>query len=109
MGVLLIFVMHRFYDQRIGFIQVSGLILLVLLGGSLLIEVLVSDPDAEWSFSWLLHEHPTAVFQPFSVVSLLLICRYNGQLGKQSDWLQYAFYLFYPLHLVVIKLVLLMM
>jgi len=109
MGVLLIFVMHRFYDQRVGFIQATGLIMLVLLGGSLLIEVLVSDPDVEWTFSWLLREHPTAVFQPFSVVSLLLICRYNGQLGQQSVWWQYAFYLFYPLHLVAIKLVLLLM
>lgn len=108
MGVLLIFVMHRYYDQRDQFIRVSGLVLLVLLGGSLLLEALVGDPHAEWTFSWLLHNYPTAVFQPFSALSLLLICRYNTQLGKQSDWLQYAFYLFYPLHLVAIKLVLLL-
>ncbi len=106
MGVLLIFVMHRLYDQRDRFLLVSGLILLVLLSVNLLIDVLLSNPHTEWTWSWLLDEHPTAVFQPFSVLSLLFIYRYNGQLGWHANWLQYAFYLFYPLHLAAIKLVL---
>ncbi|MBM9535803.1 TraX family protein [Desulfobulbus alkaliphilus] len=106
MGVLLIFVMHRFHGQRNPFLLSSGLILLVLLGVNLLIDILLTDPHTDWTLSWLLHTHPTAVFQPFSVLSLLLICRYNGQIGWHANWLQYSFYLFYPLHLAAIKLLL---
>lgn len=104
MGVLLIFSMHRLYDQRQRFLLVSGLILLLLLSVNLLIDILLSNLYTKWTWSWLLAEHPTAVFQPFSIVSLWLICRYNGQMGWHTSWLQCAFYLFYPLHLMAIKL-----
>ena len=42
------------------------------------------------------------LYQPFSLLALLIIANYNGRKGRKGGWL---FYVFYPLHLAVIYLV----
>ncbi|MDF2822298.1 MAG: TraX protein [Clostridiales bacterium] len=42
--------------------------------------------------------------QSFSLLALFPIFYYNGNKGYSSKWLQYAFYAFYPLHLLVLFL-----
>ena len=42
--------------------------------------------------------------QGFAVFSLLPICMYNGEKGKNSGMIKWLFYLYYPLHLFVIFL-----
>jgi len=40
--------------------------------------------------------------QSFCIISLIPIWFYNGERGKNSKMLQYSFYLFYPLHMLVL-------
>lgn len=42
--------------------------------------------------------------QGFAVLSLFLIRKYNGLPGRHSKVEQYAFYLFYPLHMLILAL-----
>ena len=37
-----------------------------------------------------------------SVLSLFVISLYNGERGKKSKWISTAFYVFYPLHHVIL-------
>lgn len=43
--------------------------------------------------------------QSIGILSLIPIWLYNGQRGKKSKILQYGFYAFYPLHMLVIYLI----
>ena len=43
--------------------------------------------------------------QAFGVLAFVPIMLYNGKPGAKNTLLQYAFYLFYPLHLVVLHLI----
>jgi len=45
------------------------------------------------------YEFPT---QGFAVLALLPIWLYNGNAGKKSKFLQYGFYVFYPLHMLIL-------
>ncbi len=45
------------------------------------------------------------VFQSFYLLALPLIFRYNGQKGRGSKVLQYGFYAFYPVHLLMLWLI----
>ena len=40
-----------------------------------------------------------------TLLSLIPICLYNGQRGYNSKIIQYAFYLYYPLHIIIILLI----
>ena len=43
--------------------------------------------------------------QGFGVLSLIFIWLYNGSKTRKNKWIQYAFYSFYPLHMMFIYLV----
>jgi len=43
--------------------------------------------------------------QGFGILSLIPIWLYNGERGKKSKAIQYGFYLFYPVHMLVLYLV----
>ena len=42
--------------------------------------------------------------QAFAVFSLILIWMYNGELGKKNKFIQYGFYIIYPLHMLIFSL-----
>lgn len=44
--------------------------------------------------------------QMFSVLSLVLLYFYNGNRGFSNKFVQYGFYLFYPLHIFIIDIIL---
>lgn len=44
-------------------------------------------------------------FEIYGFIALLFIALYNGRKGYSSKKMQYAFYLFYPVHLLVLALV----
>ena len=50
-------------------------------------------------------EDPT--LQLYAILSIIPILFYNGQKGYNSKWIQFTFYLYFPLHLVIIYLLLL--
>ena len=43
--------------------------------------------------------------QSFCILSLIPIWLYNGERGKKNKLLQYGFYLFYPVHMIIIYLI----
>ena len=47
----------------------------------------------------------TMRFQSYAILAGVFIFLYNGKLGYKSKWFQYASYLYYPLHLVIIYMV----
>ena len=42
--------------------------------------------------------------QGFAILSLIPIWLYNGKQGPHNKYIQYAFYLFYPLHILILSL-----
>jgi hypothetical protein len=78
-GVLCIFLMHQYRRSTLG-ILCACLVLypsVLFMGGS-------------WILEWV---------QPFAVLALPLIMRYNVERGPGAKWL---FYAFYPAHLVLL-------
>lgn len=53
-------------------------------------------------FFGMVFEIPT---QSFAVLSLLPIWLYNGKKGKSNKLMQYSFYAFYPVHMIVLYLI----
>ena len=43
--------------------------------------------------------------QQFSILALVFIYFYNGELGPRNKWIQSAFYIMYPLHLLLFYLI----
>lgn len=74
--------------------QVAAMILLNIVGFQGLLLPL---------FGW---EIPA---QGFAVFALVPIWLYNGQLGRKNPVLQYGFYAFYPVHMLILYLVLAML
>lgn len=74
-------------------LQIAGLWVLnaVLLGGRIL----------PISFLGLSFEFPQ---QAFALLSLIPIFLYRGKQGPHNKGIQYAFYLFYPMHMLVLSL-----
>ena len=42
--------------------------------------------------------------QSFAILSLFFIWKYNKQLGPHNKYAQYSFYLFYPLHMLILAI-----
>ena len=72
------------------------------LAGMILLNVVAAEgqtlPLTLGSFTW---DMP---LQAFAVLALPLIWLYNGQKGRSSKALQYAAYAFYPVHMLVLAL-----
>jgi TraX protein. len=49
----------------------------------------------------------TQIFQLGVFLAIPLLCRYNGKLGynQNNKWIKWSFYIFYPLHLLIIGLI----
>lgn len=51
---------------------------------------------------WVISSHGIPWIRLVSLLAIPLLMMYNGMLGKKSKWIQYGYYLFYPLHLLVL-------
>ena len=47
--------------------------------------------------------------QGFAVLSLIFIWLYNGKKGRSSKALQYGFYAFYPVHMLILAIIVAML
>ena len=52
-----------------------------------------------------LYAQPMDGIQSYAVLAGLFILLYNGQRGYNAKWFKIAYYLFYPVHLVIIGLI----
>lgn len=95
-GVLTVLLFYVFRGRKWWqiLLQAAGLLFInaVLLGGMYI-------PVEIFGFSF---EFPQ---QAFAMLSLIPILLYNGKQGPHSKPIQYSFYAFYPLHMLVLSLI----
>ena len=94
-GVLTIILFYAAHCVKWGWaVQIAGMLYINFFAlKGLSIPVVIGS--AEYLF-------PT---QGFAVLSLLLIWLYNGKKGRSSKVLQYGFYAFYPVHMLVLGMI----
>ena len=94
-GVLTIIVFFVFRDCKLSWLwEFISLILLYIVffkGQSVIVNI--------GSFEYFLP------LQGIGILSLIPIWFYNGTKGKKNKFIQYAFYLFYPVHMLAIYLI----
>ena len=94
-GVLTIIVFFVFRDCKLSWLwELISLILLYIVffkGQSVIVNI--------GSFEYFLS------LQGIGILSLIPIWFYNGTKGKKNKFIQYAFYLFYPVHMLAIYLI----
>ena len=94
-GILTIIAFYLFRNFRFAWIgQLVSLVLLFIIyfkGQSIIIPLF----GTEYFFP----------IQGFGVLALIPIWLYNGERGKKSKALQYGFYAFYPVHMLVLYLI----
>ncbi len=91
-GVMMIIVFYLFRDLRYAwFLQLIALFILnVVIYQGLYIPIEIGG---------LMIEFPT---QGFAVFAMIFIYLYNGAKGRGGKIMQYSFYLFYPVHMLVL-------
>jgi len=95
LGVLTIVLFYLCHHIKWGWIfQIAGMIYINIIAAEGL-SIPVTIGGSEFFF-------PT---QGFAALSLLIIWLYNGQKGRSSKPLQYGFYAFYPVHMLVLSLI----
>lgn len=95
LGVLTIVLFYLCHHIKWGWIfQIAGMIYINIFAAEGL-SIPVAIGGIEFFF-------PT---QGFAVFSLLIIWLYNGHKGRSSKALQYGFYAFYPVHMLVLSLI----
>jgi len=92
-GVGMILTFYVFRDNKIKTI-ISQTIVYIVLNESQVLVYLYEYKDVALDLTWFI--------QGISLASLIFIFKYNGNKGKD---LRYAFYAFYPVHLLVIGLI----
>ena len=94
-GVLTIIIFYIFKDFKLAWLgQLISLILLYVVffkGQSVVINI--------FDFEYFLP------LQSIGILSLIPIWLYNGKRGKKNKLLQYGFYLYYPVHMIIIYLI----
>lgn len=94
-GVLMIFIFHAFKNKKN---------IMVLLESGLMIFLFLEKFTHYTTYTVSIIRY--LLFQLlFTVLSLLFILFYNGKLGKSNKAIQRSFYLFYPLHLILLCLI----
>ncbi len=108
LGVLMIYVTEKEYKERLKAVLLIGLAIVALflncdygLKGVLLIlllHILKNHPAAQAVLAYPLLSGGIAAFAAFLPINM-----YNGKRGFiKSSWMKYAFYVFYPIHIVVL-------
>ncbi|MEZ0536282.1 TraX family protein [Caldicellulosiruptoraceae bacterium PP1] len=95
-GVILIFIFYKFYQDRKKLIKYFTIIVFLFSLLTILFDVFYYKED----LSSLLYS--PILYEPICLASLILINHYNGKKGAN---LKYLFYIFYPLHLVILRLI----
>lgn len=86
---------------------VAGLLPLTPLWQGVLLVLLNMVRFQGWQLEFELFGKTFALpEQSFAVLALIPICLYNGKRGVKNKIMQYGFYIFYPLHMLVLWLVL---
>jgi len=91
-GVLMVVVFHL--TRGVRFEKLWQLAAMVLINIRLFEGMVIPVEIGTMHF-----EFPT---QGFAVLALIPIWMYNGKAGKKSKFLQYGFYVFYPLHMLIL-------
>jgi len=100
-GVLMIFVIHKFFQDYKR--MALWVFLISILAGMHTIAVKYSDdPNFVISFSYIAKHAVSSLVQPCAVLAVPLIALYNGKRGPNA---KYLFYIFYPGHLAILGLI----
>jgi hypothetical protein len=100
-GVLMIFVMHRFYNDRKR-MTLWVFVASILAGLHGIALKYFTEPGFILSFSYISKHSVASLVQPFAVLAVPLMFMYNG---KRSINIKYLFYIFYPGHLFILGLI----
>ncbi|SHJ91908.1 TraX protein [Hathewaya proteolytica DSM 3090] len=113
LGVALVLLYHFGIESRLGIVLAS-------IWGNLLMEIEFCMSYGRFPFSNLkklsdvfdvyfywnkISGFKYGIGQWFGMFAAIPLCFYNGKKGYSSKWVQYAFYLFYPVHLLLIGLI----
>jgi hypothetical protein len=72
----------------------------------LLLMIWINKEVGGMFYQWELFGHSFEFQQQsFAVFALIPIWLYNGKQGYHSKWLQYVYYAFYPMHLLILGLI----
>ena len=91
-GVLMIVSFYVFREQKLYMVLTECLLMIALYVHKLAELTVLNVGMIRYILFQLL----------FSVISLLIILFYNGERGKSSKAIQVGFYLFYPVHLIIL-------
>lgn len=98
-GILLIFVMHIFYDDLRSMTKYFALIIIIKCARQLIWNISI-DPGMMESIEKFIDCSMVTIVQPFSIFSMVFIKYYNHEKGKMN--LKYLIYAFYPLHMLAL-------
>lgn len=94
-GVLMVLTFY-FFRGRKWWCYAGQLLLMILINKS------VGGMLYQWELFGRVMEFPQQCFAVFALVPIWL---YNGKQGYHSKWLQYVYYAFYPVHLLILGLI----
>lgn len=100
-GVLMIFVMHKFFQDHKR-MALWVFVVSVLAGIHTIAVKYFADPNFIISFPYIAEHAVSGLVQPCAVLAVPLIALYNGKRGPNA---KYLFYIFYPGHLAVLGLI----
>lgn len=113
-GVALVLLYHFVIDSKVGIIMVSVWMNLILEMDGLCGSLGVTKYTAGWYLSNMfdLNFHAYQfirgkyyIGQWCGMFAAIPLCLYNGKKGYSAKWLQWVFYLFYPVHLFILFMI----
>jgi hypothetical protein len=100
-GVLMIFVMHRFFQDHKR-MALWVFVISIFAGIHTIAVKYFTEPNFLLSLPYIAEHAVSGLVQPCAVLAVPIIALYNGKLGINA---KYFFYIFYPGHLAVLGLI----
>ena len=98
-GVPLTFCIYKYRQNKKVFPFIISFVLVLLF--NTLLNTFINNQSL--SFDLIAHYYKNAFpLEEFAVLSIPIIILYNGKKGYNNKFIQYAFYLYYPIHLLCI-------
>lgn len=94
LGVLMIIFFYILREDKLHMVLTQMLLMIILY-----LKKLIAYGLSLFNLHYLLFQFL------FSVISLVLILNYNGKKGKSSNKIKVLFYIFYPLHIIILNLI----